>query len=284
MAESVRGETRDGGPVGRMQSCIYVGHVEHSRLEPVRHDFRYRLFMMYLDLDELPGLFARRLFWSASRPAPARFRRSDYPGHASEPLSETIRSMVAASTGQRPEGPVRLLTNFRYLGLGFNPVSFFYCFSKDGERLEAVVAHVTSTPWGETHSYVVARNEGDHVAALRGSAAKRLHVSPFLPMDLTHEFRFTAPAGDLRVKLDDRRQGRTVFTAGLRMERREISTASLASVLLLYPWMTARVLVAIYFQALRLWRKKAPYHPHPAQTAGSSPAALAANLQEARRP
>lgn len=267
-----------------LHSCIYVGHVEHSRLEPVRHDFRYRLFMMYLDLDELPRLFARRLLWSATRPAPARFRRSDYPGHASEPLSETIRTMVAEATGRRPEGPVRLLTHLRYLGLGFNPVSFFYCFSKDGERLEAVVAHVTSTPWGETHSYVVARNEGDHVAALRGSAAKRLHVSPFLPMDLTHEFRFTVPADDLGVKLSDRRQGRTVFTAGLRMKRREISTASLAAVLLQYPWMTARILAAIYLQAFRLWRKKAPYHPHPAGRDATRPTALAPNLQEARRP
>lgn len=252
-----------------MNSCIYEGVVEHHRFEPVPHSFRYPLFLVYLDLAELPEVFRGRWLWSAKRAAPARFRREDYPGPASEPLDETIRAMVERSTGERPRGPVRLLTHLRYFGIGFNPVSFFYCFDEQDERVDAVVAHVTSTPWGETHSYVVARGAGDDDAVLRGRAAKMLHVSPFLPMDLTHEFRFTLPGDDLHVAIHDRRAGRGVFTAGLRLERREIATASLASVLVRYPLMTARVLWRIYWQALRLWRKNIPYHPHPANAATS---------------
>ncbi len=254
-----------------MNSCIYEGELVHRRFQPVPHAFRSRLFLMYLDLAELPEVFRGRWLWSTTRPALARFRREDYPGPATEPLDETIRTMVERATGRRPNGPIRLLTHLRYFGLGFNPVSFFYCFDDAGERVDAVVAHVTSTPWGETHSYVVARQPGDERRLLRGRAAKQLHVSPFLPMDLTHEFRFTRPAARLEVAIRDQRGGECVFTAGARLERREITTASLASVLVRHPAMTARVLGGIYWQALRLWWKGVPYHPHPREAAGPNP-------------
>jgi len=267
-----------------LASCIYEGTIDHCRISPTRHAFRYRLFMMYLDLDELPRLFHKRWLWSAERAAPARFRRSDYPGDASEPLDTSIRTMVERETGRRPAGPIRLLTHLRYFGYGFNPASFFYCFDADGARLEAVVVHVTNTPWGESHCYVVTsepcgdarsgsdtrvgadarsardtRNGGDVVA----TRAKKLHVSPFLPMDLDHEFRFSLPGPSLDVRMVDRRGGEPVFDAHLALERREISGPALAGVLIRHPAMTARVLVGIYAQALRLYRKNVPFHSHP---------------------
>ena len=99
-----------------MESCIYEGRVRHTRTEPVLHRFNYRMFMMYLDLDELPHLFDKRWLWSATRPALARFRRKDHLGAPEEALSESIRNLVERETGARPEGPVRLLTNLSYFG------------------------------------------------------------------------------------------------------------------------------------------------------------------------
>ena len=93
-----------------MESCIYEGQVRHTRTTPVLHRFKYRVFMMYLDLDELPALFEKRWLWSAKRPALARFRRSDHLGPRSQPLSDAVRELVARETGQRPTGPIRLLT------------------------------------------------------------------------------------------------------------------------------------------------------------------------------
>ena len=106
-----------------MKSCIYEGRVNHTRVQPVRHRFDYRIFMMYVDLDELPGLFEKRWFWSSSRSALARFQRERHLGVGD--LQDAVRDLVAEKSGARPSGPIRLLTNFSYFGFWFNPVSFY---------------------------------------------------------------------------------------------------------------------------------------------------------------
>ena len=169
-------------------SAVYEGWVRHRRFEPVEHAFRYRLFLMYLDLDELPRLLDRYPLWSARRPAPARFRRADYMGDPERPLAECARDAVEEQTGSRPAGPVRLLANLRYLGHVFNPVSFYYCFDGGGERVEAVVADVNNIPWGERHPYVLARG-GRQGTVLAHELDKALHVSPLMGMEQTYAFR-----------------------------------------------------------------------------------------------
>ena len=100
-----------------------------------------------------------------------RFRRSDYLGDPAVPLADAVRALVAERLGSAPQGPIRLLTHLRTFGHCFNPVSFYYCFAADGERLEAIVAEVTNTPWGERHAYVLPRGDAD--AASRRAASTR---------------------------------------------------------------------------------------------------------------
>src|SRR6476661_2753384 len=158
-------------------SAVYEGRIRHRRFEPVEHEFGYRLFLMYLDLGELPGVLDPFPLWSARRPAPARFRRADFIGDPDLPLAECARDTVEAETGSRPRGPVRLLAGLRYLGHSFNPVSFYYCFGAGGERVEAVVADVHNIPWGERHAYVLRRG-GRVGPVLSDEIDKSLHVSP----------------------------------------------------------------------------------------------------------
>ena len=251
-------------------SAVYEGWVRHRRFEPVAHSFRYRLFLMYLDLGELPEVLDPFPFFSARRPAPARFRRTDFLGDPGRPLAECALDAVEAETGTRPAGPVRLLTGLRYLGHSFNPVSFYYCFDRDGERVEAVLADVENIPWGERHPYVLARGAREGTV-LSDELDKTLHVSPLMGMDQTYRFRASEPGESLGVHIESRPRraangpdgtGKS-FDATLSLRRHELSRARLAGLLARYPAMSLQVVAKIYAQSLRLKLKGARYFPHP---------------------
>lgn len=279
-----------------MNSALYEGTVRHRRLSgPVRDELRHHLFMAYLDLDELPGLLdGHPLLCSARRPALARFRRADHLGAPDVDLSETVRDLVAGETGARPRGPVRLLTNLRCFGHCFNPVSFYYCFEPDRRRLAAAVAHVTNTPWGESHCYVIPADriaahgsgpahggspEHDSTSARGGAPAhgsaqvigarlsKRLHVSPLMGMDHTYDIRLSHPARRLSVHISSvpaEAPGEAFFDATLSLARHDWSAGRLRRLLARYPFQTMRILTRIYGHALSLRLRGAAYHPHPA--------------------
>jgi DUF1365 family protein len=220
--------------------------------------------MMYLDLDELPTLFNRYWLWSVKRPNLAFFDRSRHYGDPGLPLAECIRDLVQADSGQRPAGPIRLLTHLRYFGHGFNPVSFYYCFDEQDENVEYIVAEVNNTPWGEQHCYVLKESENHgSLRTKRYQFDKHFHVSPFMEMDMQYDWRFSTPVDRLAVHMINIKNDSIIFDATMKLESRTISSASLARVLLTYPLMTVKVVCAIYYQALRLWLKKTPFYTHP---------------------
>jgi DUF1365 family protein len=243
-----------------MHSALYTGRLSHRRHAPVAHAFGYRVTLAWLDLAELDEVFRGRWLWSAGRPAPAWLRRADYLGDPSVPLDQAVRDRVERETGVRPTGPVRLLTQLRTFGFCFNPVSFYYCYDSTGCTVETIVAEITNTPWQERHAYVLRAGED----GLRFRLAKAFHVSPFMPMDLDYDWRFTPPGEMIAVRMENRRAGQLLFDASLVLRRREITGPALAATLARQPFASLNVLGRIYWQALRLWLKRAPFHAHPA--------------------
>ncbi len=247
-----------------LKSALYSGWIQHRRFGPAKNSFRYRIFMSYLDLAELPGLFDQRWFWSARRPALARFRREDFLGPAHMPLDLAVRDLVQRRTGLRPTGPIRLLTHLRFFGYSFNPVSFYYLFDADDTRVETIVAEITNTPWKERHAYVLpipnAARGTSH--AWRFSFDKQFHVSPFMPMDMRYEWSFGAPMQGLHVHMENWRGGQACFDATLNLRRQPMTAGSLARALLQFPLITLKVSALIYWQALKLLVKRAPFHAH----------------------
>lgn len=247
-----------------MDSAIYTGWVRHRRHCDASNNFSYQVFMMYLDLAELDRVFAGSLLWSTQRPALARFRRDDFlPGKPS--LDETVRDRVEQGTGCRPLGPVRLLTNLRYFGHLINPISCYYCFDEEGRALQAIVAEVTNTPWGERTSYVLPCDPGKKKQRIVFD--KTMHVSPFLPMDLHYQWFSNLPGKTLLIHLENYRGSERMFDASVKLDRQEISPGSLRRTLLRFPWMTLKVRAAIYWQAARLFFvKRVPFYGHPPQS------------------
>lgn len=251
-----------------MNSCIYEGLVRHRRFSPAPVSFQYGLYMMYLDLDELPHLFDRYGLWSADRPNLAWFDRRDHVGPSTVPLDQTLRELVRSRTGRAPTGPVRLLTHLRYYGYGFNPVSFYFCLDAGGRQVETIVAEVNNTPWGEQHCYVLGPDTNEARGGRhRHRFRKAFHVSPFMDMDVGYDWRFTGPGSTLSIHMENLKGDRKFFDATMRLRRREISSRALAGVLLRYPFMTGRVITAIYYQAFRLWLHRCPFYPHPPKEA-----------------
>lgn len=291
------------GGVSALRSAVYVGWVRHRRFAPVSRDFTFPLFMLYLDLDETERVFQTGRMWATDqrrRGLPlGRFRRRDYLGDASLDLRTAVLDCVVRDLGFRPSGAVRLLTHARQYGYVFNPVSFYYCFDRadqlGGDRLVAIVAEITNTPWKERHAYVLdCRQSGPISVAGPGSVGcgperprrfafeKVFHVSPFLPMGLAYEWAFSTPCprdgSRLGVHMTLRETeasegvqgpgttgtpGQRVFDATLRLDRREIRPGTLDRMLLRFPLLTARVVLSIHWHALLLWLRRVPVFAHP---------------------
>ena len=197
------------------------------------------------------------------RAAMGWFRRADHFGDPDVPLDVAVRSRVQAVMGRRPEGPIRLLTHLRYFGYVINPISVYCCFAPDESRVEALVVEVTNTPWGERHFYVVEPETTGDENELRANFAKALHVSPFMHMDQTYDLTATIPGERLEVRIDVARGGEPIFEADLALGRRRLTGWNLNRALVRHPFLTARVAMTIYWQALRLWLKRVPFVPHP---------------------
>ncbi len=241
------------------RSCLYECQVMHRRYERRGSLFRYRLFMFFLDIDEL-DLLDRRLFLFGKNCIRAfSFYEKDHFVFQERARGEKreIRARVEEilSSHGLPDHPDRimLLTNLRVFGYVFNPVSFYYCYDKESS-LYAVVAEVNNT-YKEQKAYVIPFKEEKR----EESQTKLFYVSPFIEYDTDFYFRFNPPDNLINVRIDSRREDRIILKAVLHGRRRRLNERTLVAMLFRYPFITLKIIVWIHLQALRLYLWKIPY-------------------------
>lgn len=246
-----------------MKSCIYKGKVRHRRFETKAHAFNYQLYMMFINLDELPTLFNNYRGWSSKQTqrAFAHFRRTDHFGDPKQPLKQAVSDLVKQEADLSLEGDIYMLTHFRYFGYVFNPLCLYYCLDKANENIVAIVAEVSNTPWNEKHCYVLTANQGSDKKH-RYRHPKAFHVSPFLKMNMDYHWHLHKPSKNLFVHLENRRGHEKLFDATMLLEREPINQKNLTRVLCAYPVMTLQIIFAIHFEALKLWLKGIKYIPY----------------------
>lgn len=255
-------------------SGLYPGVVTHTRTKPRRHALKYDIFMMLLDLDELPALDRELKLFSVRRFNLTGFDPRRHGDGSATPLKEQVEAQLAAA-GVAHGGPVRMLAMPRILGMGFNPITVYFCHRADG-ALSAILYEVNNT-FGERHSYLI---PADDAPVVKQACEKGFYVSPFMDMDLSYAFRVRPPGQQVQVLVDvDDAEGRVLAT-GFVAERRELTDRNLLGAWLTHPWMTLGVVVAIHWEALFIWLKGEKIRQRPAKPAWPvtvvTPAKLAA--------
>lgn len=247
-----------------MNSSICIGSISHCRHQPTKHSFSYRASMLYFDLDELDELSNKIPFFSSKHKFfPVSFSRSDYFKPEISDLKKAIHVEVQKHIACPNLGAVRVLTQPRYWGFVFNPVSFYFVYTQDEDKLCAVVAEITNTPWGERHHYCLKVNRDSKCTSSEWKFSKAFHVSPFMPMNVLYQWKFTHPNQGFDINMKNFIENKEVFEANLSMQREEMHSKTLLKVLVLYPLMTIKIIMAIYWHALLLKLKGTPFCEHP---------------------
>lgn len=252
-----------------MNSRLYMGHVRHRRSQPRVHDFRYALFMAYLDLDELETLDDTISVFSVNRNNLFSFFDSDHIDGHQGAIQEKLRAFLAHHSINLSGGKIFLLTQCRIFGYVFNPISLYYCYRKDGQ-LAVVVAEVHNT-FGECYLYLL---QDDPENANRSSTTQRcyrtkkaLHVSPFLSMNCSYEFTLSPVNDRVAVGITQHEGSEHVLDVQLWGQSQPFTTSRVVTALVRYPFLTLKTIGAIHFEALRLYLKRLKLFHQPSPSA-----------------
>lgn len=244
------------------RSCLYEGEVMHCRLRPQRHRFAYRVFSLLLDIDDIPALGRRLRLFSYNRFNLFSFADRDHGARDGSPLRPWVERHLAAQGIDLGGGRIFIHCLPRLLGYVFNPLSIFWCYDRGG-ALRAILYEVKNT-FGQQHGYLL-RVPAGHTptAPIRQRAAKIFYVSPFIGMEAEYRFRLREPEERLSILIREADRQGDLLLATHTGRRQALTDVGLARALLLFPLVTLKVITAIHWQALKLWRMGVRLHERP---------------------
>lgn len=234
------------------RSALFWGEVLHQRLRPLRHRLRYRVFWMLIDLDELPALAKSLRWFSHNRFNLFSVHDRDHGWGNGQALRSWVEQRLAESGVEFNGGSIRLLCFPRVLGYGFNPLSVYFCYCRDG-LLKALLYEVNNT-FGERHCYLIPVVEPPS-PYVHQHCDKRLYVSPFSSVEGGYRFHVLPPERRVAVAINQHDDDGPLLNAWLRAERRPLNDRMLLASFVRFPFLTLKVIGGIHWEALKLWRK-----------------------------
>ena len=251
--------------MNQLHSRLYEGWVRHRRYQPKSHAFNYPVFMTWLALDELDRVMAISNCWSLERFNLVSFYRNDYlGGNTGQDLSSSVINRIKEHNGDDFKGRICLLTHLRFLGFCFNPVSFYFCYPEGSESPRYILAEINNTPWNERYCYVLDVVEGpSQKKQWTFDFKKAFHVSPFMPMEQYYRWQFSLQESNLTIHMQLQQDNDCCFDATLQLKAKAMTPSEMRNLPLRFPFLTLSVVIAIYWQALRLWLKGIPFYSHP---------------------
>jgi DUF1365 family protein len=257
------------GPPPDAAGTVYLGQVMHARLKPFGHRFVYSVFSILVDIDRLDDLARSTPLLGVNRAGPASFHERDHVERPGETLRAFVDRHLAAAGGSERADRVLLLAYPRILGYVFNPISVYFAYASDGDLIAMIYA-VRNT-FGERHTYVAPIRPGDLTpAGVRQTRAKILHVSPFVGMQARYHFRVLPPGRTVRLRIHETEDDDALLSATFNGDAAPLDTPTLGIALLRYPFMTAKVMAGIHWEAMKLWWKGARFHKSPPPPAPAS--------------
>ena len=263
--------TQSGHASARTDAALlYRGDVMHARLKPMGHRFVYRVLNLLIDLDRLDEANRQSGLFAVNRRGLYSFHERDHGPRNGSSLIAYVRSVAASSGIDLTGGKVQLLCYPRLLGYVFNPISIYYCFTRDGS-LALLIYEVRNT-FGEMHSYVCPVRPGEATGSgIRQERDKRLYVSPFIGMEMRYRFRMTAPGSAVKVRILETDHEGPLLAAAFHGHRLPLTTPHLLAAFFALPFVTLKVLGGIHYEAARLWLKGARLHPRPQRAVNPEP-------------
>lgn len=244
-----------------VRTRLYTGWIAHERSRPARNAFRYPIYYLALDLDEIDEVDAHLGRFSHNRPNLVSFWDADHGPRDGSPLRPWIDALVARADIDLTGGRVMLLTFPRVLGARFYPVSFWYCFGADGTPL-AVLAEVHNT-FKDRHNYLLHNYGAPFNWNSRPKAMKAFYVSPFIQREnVEYEFAISEPGETLKARVVDIVEGAPTLTSSIDLTARELTDRTLVGTVLRHGPISVMALIRIHWQALRLWLKRVPFYSH----------------------
>ena len=236
-----------------MNSCIYNGAVTHKRFKPVKHFLKYKTFSFFIDLDEIDKLDKNNPIFSYNKFNIFSFYDKDHGDRNGKSLKTWVLSNLKRFDINQNISKIKLLCYPRIFGYVFNPLSIFYCY--ENNSLKVIFYEVKNT-FNEQHTYIFKVKDNNKIDQ---KCKKKFYVSPFMDMDTYYNFKLLNPNEKLSISIKQTDKEDIVLTAVQTGKRKEFTFKQLIINFFRYPLMSVKIISAIHFEALLLWKKGAIY-------------------------